>query len=161
MRHRRKTLKLGRKSEHRDALLSNLTISLIEHSRIKTTLAKAKAVRPYAEKLVTLGKKGELHHRRQAAAKLNDKSAVKKLFSDIAPRFRERAGGYTRILKLGQRKSDASEMALLEWVDFDLSAQPTTETQPEASQEEAIPKTPAKDDVVEVEAIKEEKKDSK
>ena len=101
MRHQKKTLKLGRTAEHRKALLANQVCSLIEHQRIKTTLAKAKAVRPLAEKMVTLGKKGSLHARRTALAVLRQKDAVKKLFDDIAPRSADRNGGYTRIVKLG------------------------------------------------------------
>jgi large subunit ribosomal protein L17 len=121
MRHRRKTVKLGRKSEHRNALLANLAISLIKHKRVKTTLAKAKATRPLAEKLVTLGKKGGLHHRRLALSKLmGNTQAVSILFKEVAPKFQDRAGGYTRILKLGQRPSDASQMALIEWVDYEV-----------------------------------------
>src|SRR5262245_2271165 len=117
MRHQKKTIKLGRTAEHRKALLANQVCSLIEHQRIKTTLAKAKAVRPLAEKMVTLGKKGSLHARRTALAVLRQKEAVKKLFDDIAPRSASRNGGYTRIIKLGQRKSDAAPVAFLEWVD--------------------------------------------
>jgi large subunit ribosomal protein L17 len=117
MRHQKKTVKLGRTAEHRKALLANQVCSLIEHQRIKTTLAKAKAVRPLAEKMVTLGKKGSLHARRTALAVLRQKNAVKKLFDDIAPRSAERNGGYTRIIRLGVRKSDAAKVALLEWVD--------------------------------------------
>ena len=117
MRHQKKTVKLGRTAEHRKALLANQVCSLIEHQRIKTTLAKAKAVRPLAEKMVTLGKNGSLHARRTALSVLRQKDAVKKLFEDIAPRSAERKGGYTRIIKLGQRKSDAAEIAFLEWVD--------------------------------------------
>jgi large subunit ribosomal protein L17 len=117
MRHQKKTIKLGRKAEHRKALLANQVCGLIEHQRIRTTLAKAKAVRPLAEKMVTLGKKGSLHARRTALAVLRRKEAVKKLFDDIAPRSAERHGGYTRIVKLGQRKSDAAQVAYLEWVD--------------------------------------------
>ncbi|MBV9010291.1 MAG: 50S ribosomal protein L17 [Verrucomicrobia bacterium] len=117
MRHQNKTVKLGRKAEHRKALLANQVCSLIEHQRIKTTLAKAKAVRPLAERMVTLGKDGSLHARRTAFAYLRQKDAVKKLFDDIAPRSAERNGGYTRIIKLGQRKSDAAPIAYLEWVD--------------------------------------------
>ena len=117
MRHQKKTVKLGRTAEHRKALLANQVCSLIEHQRIKTTLAKAKAVRPLAEKMVTLGKQGSLHARRTALAVLRQKNAVKKLFDDIAPRSAERKGGYTRIIKLGQRKSDSAKVALLEWVD--------------------------------------------
>ena len=118
MRHRRKTLKLGRTQSHRDALLANQVISLIEHSRIKTTLAKAKAVKPFAEKLVTIGRKNTLHARRLALAYLfHNQAAVRALFEKVAPRTAGRNGGYTRIIKLGSRNSDASEMALLEWVD--------------------------------------------
>ena len=118
MRHQRKTVKLGRSQAHRDALLANQAVSLIEHSRIKTTLAKAKAVRPFAEKLVTLGKKNTLHTRRTALAYLHhNEGAVHKLFADVAPRCAERNGGYTRIIKLGPRNSDAAPMAFLEWVD--------------------------------------------
>ncbi len=117
MRHQKKTIKLGRTAEHRKALLANQVCSLIEHQRIKTTLAKAKAVRPLAEKMVTLGKRGSIHARRTALATLRQKNAIKKLFDDIAPRSTERNGGYTRIVKLGQRKSDSAPMAFIEWVD--------------------------------------------
>ena len=118
MRHKRNTVKLGRSQAHRDALLANQVISLIEHNRIKTTLAKAKAVRPFAEKLITIGRKNTLHARRIALAYLlHNKTAVRDLFEKVAPRTTGRQGGYTRIIKLGQRHSDASEMAYLEWVD--------------------------------------------
>jgi large subunit ribosomal protein L17 len=117
MRHQKKTIKLGRTAEHRKALLANQVCSLIEHQRIKTTLAKAKAVRPLAERMVTLGKNGSIHARRTALATLRQKSAVKKLFDDVAPRSAERNGGYTRIVRLGQRKSDSAPMAFIEWVD--------------------------------------------
>jgi large subunit ribosomal protein L17 len=117
MRHQKKTIKLGRTSEHRKALLANQVCSLIEHERIKTTLAKAKAVRPLAEKMVTLGKNGSLHARRTALAALRQKNAVKKLFDNIAPRSTNRNGGYTRIIRLGQRKSDSASIAFIEWVD--------------------------------------------
>src|SRR6476646_1005322 len=120
MRHQKKTVKLGRTAEHRKALLANQVCSLIEHQRIKTTLAKAKAVRPLAEKMVTLGKNGSLHARRTALAVLRQKNAVKKLFSEIAPRAADRKGGYTRIIRLGLRKSDAAPVACLEWVDAPL-----------------------------------------
>src|SRR5438034_6789738 len=117
MRHQKKTIKLGRTAEHRKALLANQVCSLIQHQRIKTTLAKAKAVRPLAEKMVTLGKKGSIHARRTALATLRQKNAVKKLFDDIAPSSVNRNGGYTRVVKLGQRKSDSASMAFIEWVD--------------------------------------------
>ena len=117
MRHQKKTVRLGRKAEHRNALLANQVCNLIEHQRIKTTLAKAKAVRPIAEKMVTLGKNGSIHARRTAFSTLRHKDAVKKLFDEIAPRSSERNGGYTRIVRLGQRKSDSASMAFIEWVD--------------------------------------------
>src|SRR5436853_4288203 len=117
IRHQKKTIKLGRTAEHRKALLANQVCSLIEHQRIKTTLAKAKAVRPLAERMVTLGKNGSLHARRTALAVLRQKNAVKKLFDNIAPRSADRRGGYTRIIKLGPRKSDSAPIAFLEWVD--------------------------------------------
>ncbi|MFZ4599076.1 MAG: 50S ribosomal protein L17 [Terrimicrobiaceae bacterium] len=117
MRHRKNTVKLGRTTAHRDAMLANQVCSLIEHQRIKTTLAKAKAVRPLAEKMVTLGKRGDLHARRLAAGALGQKDAVKKLFTEIAPRAATRKGGYTRIVKLGPRASDSAPMAYIEWVD--------------------------------------------
>jgi large subunit ribosomal protein L17 len=118
MRHQKKTIRLGRTAEHRKALLANQVCSLIEHQRIKTTLAKAKAVRPLAERMITLGKNGSIHARRTALATLRQKNAVKKLFDDIAPRSAERNGGYTRIVKLGQRMSDSAPMAFIEWVDM-------------------------------------------
>jgi large subunit ribosomal protein L17 len=117
MRHQKKVIKLGRTADHRKALLANQVCSLIEHERIKTTLAKAKAVRPLAERMVTLGKRGSLHARRTALAVLRQKDAVKKLFDNIAPRSTDRNGGYTRIVRLGQRKSDSASIAFIEWVD--------------------------------------------
>ncbi len=126
MRHQNKTIKLGRTAAHRKAMLANQVCSLIEHERIKTTLAKAKALRPLAEKMVTLGKNGSLHARRTALAVLRQKNAVKKLFENIAPRSTDRKGGYTRIVRLGQRKSDSASVALIEWVD----AAPITEENP-------------------------------
>jgi len=122
MRHQKKTLKLGRKAEHRKALLANQVCSLIEHQRIATTLAKAKAVRPLAEKMVTLGKKGSIHARRTALATLRQKNAVKKLFDDIAPRSVNRNGGYTRVLKAGFRTGDNAAMAFIEFIDRDEDA---------------------------------------
>jgi large subunit ribosomal protein L17 len=117
MRHQKKRHKLGRDAAHRKALLANLSKELIEHERIETTEAKAKAVKPEVEKLITLARRGDLHARRQALSALGqDKFAVYKLFEEIAPRYSERPGGYTRIMKLGPRKSDSTEMALLELV---------------------------------------------
>jgi large subunit ribosomal protein L17 len=117
MRHRKSRHKLSRDAAHRRALLMNLSREVIDHERIRTTHAKAKAVRPELEKLITLAKRGDLHARRQAMAALGqDKFVVYKLFEEIAPRYSERPGGYTRILKLGPRPSDATEMALIELV---------------------------------------------
>lgn len=117
MRHRRKVAKLKRSVPHRKSLLANQTCALIKHGRIRTTLAKAKALRPVAEKMVTLGKRGDLHARRQAIAFLQQKDAVKALFDEIAPLAKDRQGGYCRITKLGLRTSDAAPMAFIEWVD--------------------------------------------
>ncbi len=117
MRHQKTRHKLSRDSAHRKALLMNLSREVIEHERIRTTHAKAKALRPQLEKLITLAKRGDLHARRQAMAALGqDKFVVYKLFEEVAPRYVERPGGYTRILKLGPRPSDATEMALIELV---------------------------------------------
>ena len=116
MRHQRKRGKLSRDSAHRKSLLANLSKEVIEHERIKTTEAKAKEVRPVAEQMITLGKRGDLHARRQAVAFLRQKPVVKSLFDDIAPRYAERPGGYTRIIKLGPRLGDAAEMAYIELV---------------------------------------------
>ena len=118
MRHARAGKKLGRDSSHRKALYANLAGSLIEHGRIKTTEAKAKAVKPEIEKLITLARKGDLHARRQAISILQhpDKGVIYKLFEEIAPRYEDRPGGYTRILKIGRRPSDATEMVYLELV---------------------------------------------
>jgi large subunit ribosomal protein L17 len=117
MRHQKNRHKLSRDSAHRKALMMNLSKELIDHERIETTCAKAKAVKPEVERLITLAKRGDLHARRQALSALGqDKFMVYKLFEEIAPRYATRPGGYTRILKLGPRKSDATEMALLELV---------------------------------------------
>jgi large subunit ribosomal protein L17 len=117
MRHQKTKHKLSRDSAHRRALLMNLSKEIIEHERIETSQAKAKAVKPHVEKLITLAKKGDLHARRQALSTLSqDKFAVHKLFDELAPRYAERPGGYTRILKLGPRKSDATEMVFIELV---------------------------------------------
>ena len=118
MRHQRTGKKLGRDSAHRKALYSNLAGALIEHGRIKTTQAKAKAVKPFAEQMITLGKRGDLHARRLALAELRSQFVVHQLFSDVAPRFADRPGGYTRIVKLGPRLGDAAEMVYLELVDY-------------------------------------------
>ena len=170
MRHRHRKAKLGRTTEHRTALLSNLVCSLIKHRRIETTLAKAKAARVVADKMVTLSKKGQsgdvsLQYRRLVAARLQrrprrffpkkngvpgreqrkqwreNEDVVRILFEDIAPGFAERNGGYTRVIKLGRRRGDAAEMAILEWVSD--SAQPATEDQPAQAKKKAEPEETA------------------
>ncbi len=117
MRHRVSGRKLGRTTSHRRAMFRNQLASLIEHERIRTTLPKAKELRPLAEKMITQGKRDSLHARRLVRRWVDDRSLIKKLFDDIAPRFAERPGGYTRIIKLGPRKGDAAEMAILELVE--------------------------------------------
>ena len=141
MRHRSKTVKLKRNASHRRALLANLAISLIEHGRIKTTLGKAKALRPVAEKLITLAKRDDLHSRRLATAFLHEKDIVKKLFAETAPAAKDRQGGYCRITKLGARMSDSAPMAIIEWVDLPQAEEPA---EPAAAAEEAAPEKPAK-----------------
>jgi large subunit ribosomal protein L17 len=117
MRHARTGKKLGRDSAHRKALYSNLAGALIEHGRIRTTVTKAKAVKPLAEQMITLGRRGDLHARRQATAFLRSRDVVHKLFAEVAPLFKDRPGGYTRIIKIGPRPGDSAEMAYLELVD--------------------------------------------
>ncbi len=131
MRHLKRTAKLGRTGEHRNAMLANLVCSLIKHKRVTTTLAKAKAARSVAEKLVTLGKKDTVHARRLVAARLHQEDATKILFAEIAPSQKDRNGGYTRIVKMHQRQGDASQLAILEWVDF-VAATPAAEEKPAA-----------------------------
>ena len=123
MRHLKRTAKLGRTGEHRNAMLANLVCSLIKHKRVTTTLAKAKAARSVAEKMVTLGKSGTLHDRRRAVARLHQEDVVRALFNEIAPTQKERRGGYTRIIRLNQRQGDAAQRAILEWVDVPVSAE--------------------------------------
>jgi large subunit ribosomal protein L17 len=118
VRHQRSGRKLGRDASHRKALYANLTGALIEHGRIKTTVAKAKEVRPVAEQMITLGRRGGVHARRQALKFLRSQDVVHKLFSDVGPRFAGREGGYSRIVRIGPRLGDAAEMAYLELVDF-------------------------------------------
>jgi large subunit ribosomal protein L17 len=121
MRHARAGKKLGRDAAHRKALYSNLAGALIEHGRIKTTVTKAKAVKPLAEQMITLGRRGDLHARRQAVAFLRSKDVVHKLFTEVAPRYANRPGGYSRIIKIGQRPGDAAEMAYLELVEDEVA----------------------------------------
>ena len=143
MRHLKRTAKLGRTGSHRNAMLANLVCSLIIHRRVTTTLAKAKAARSVAEKMVTLGKKGTLHARRLAASRLHQEDATKILFKEIAPAFQERNGGYTRIVRMHQRIGDAAQRAILEWVDYvptapePAEAAPAGETKPAETKLEA------------------------
>ncbi len=122
MRHRKKVAKLGRAAPHRNAMLRNLVTDLLRHERVTTTLAKAKAVRPLAERMVTLGKRDTLHARRHAARVIRDKDVLRKVFSELAPRYAERPGGYTRIMRLETRKGDRASMAIIELVEASGSA---------------------------------------
>ena len=132
MRHLKRTAKLGRTSTHRNAMLANMVCSLITHKRITTTLAKAKAARSVVEKMVTLGKSGTVHDRRLATARLHQDDAVKILFDEIAPAQKTRPGGYTRIIRMHQRIGDASQLAILEFVDLPAGAEAPVETKPAA-----------------------------
>ncbi len=118
MRHRVAGRKFSRHTQHRELMFRNMLVSLLEHERIKTTLAKGKELRSWADRMITLGKKGTLHARRRAFALLRDKTIVKKLFDEIAPKFKDRAGGYTRVYKLGWRQGDAAPLSLVELVSF-------------------------------------------
>ncbi len=153
MRHRVAHRKLGRTSEHRLSLLRNLAASLIKHERVRTTEAKAKELRPFVEKLVTLGKRDSLHARRQALSILPHKDVVRRLFGEISPRFSERPGGYTRILKLGPRSGDGAPMAFIEFVDFVFKG--ADAAPPEAKKKKSKPK----DEPEEVEASTESEED--
>jgi large subunit ribosomal protein L17 len=142
MRHGMSGRKLNRDSSSRKALLQSLATSLLKHEQIKTTLPKAKELKPYVEKLITLGKTGSLHARRQAAAKIPEAKVVDKLFSTIAERYEDRAGGYTRVMKAGFRYGDAAPMAIIELVDRDPEAKgtdagPTADARDENDEDEA------------------------
>jgi large subunit ribosomal protein L17 len=148
VRHQRAGKKLGRDSAHRKALYANLAGALIENGRIKTTVTKAKAVKPIAERMITLGRRGDLHARRQATAFLRSRDVVHRLFADVAPRFKDRPGGYARIVRLGPRAGDAAEMAYLELVDEEYVAEQLEErtqavAEPEPVEEEAAPEEEA------------------
>lgn len=134
MRHNRAGRKLGRVSEHRRALFRNQLLSLLKHERIITTLPKAKELRPIAERMVTLGRKNSVHARRLVNRWVPDRELIKKLFAEIAPRFATRPGGYTRIVKLGPRRGDGAELAILEFVDYKL---PEAKKGKEAQEEKA------------------------
>jgi large subunit ribosomal protein L17 len=153
MRHQRTGKKLGRDSAHRRALYANLTSELIEHERIRTTITKAKAVKPIAEQMITLGRRGDIHARRQAVAFLRSKDIVHKLFDEIGPRFAQRPGGYSRIVRIGPRLGDAAEMVYLELVDTPLVFKTKLSDlpdEPEAA-EAALPEAEAAADAPEAE----------
>jgi len=146
MRHRKHSNQLGVKKEHREALLANLSTALLTHGRIKTTLKKAKALRPFVEKVITLAKNGSLHSRRMAISRVRDTDAVHGLFDDKVEQFRDREGGYTRIYKLGTRRGDAAEMALIELIAAD------DEGYEKKRKPKSKAKSEAKEEVVPVEA---------
>ena len=156
MRHARTGKKLGRDSAHRKALYSNLAGALIEHGRIRTTVTKAKAVKPLAEQMITLGRRGDLHARRQATSFLRSRDVVHKLFAEVAPLFKDRPGGYTRIVKIGPRPGDSAEMAYLELVDEEYVAKEREARTPEPAvyaepvEEEAEPEADEASDTEEV-----------
>ena len=132
MRHKVATFKVGRSGAHRRAMLANMATSLFANGQIETTLVKAKELRRYAEKLITIGKKGDIHNRRLAFAKLHSRDAVKHLFDVVAPEYAQRNGGYTRICKLGFRRGDAAEMCLIQLVKADAAEETKTETKKES-----------------------------
>jgi large subunit ribosomal protein L17 len=145
MRHLKRTAKLGRTGTHRNRMLASMVCSLIKHRRITTTLAKAKAARSVAEKMITLGKAGTLHDRRLASARLHqDEEAVKILFNDIAPTQKDRRGGYTRIIKMGQRQGDAAQKAILEFVDVPVPEAPAEPAKTEESESKSKSESKAK-----------------
>lgn len=162
MRHNVKGRKLGRTASHRAALLISLTVSLLKHKRIKTTEAKAKEARTFIEKLITKAKKNDLHVRRQVMAVVNDKEVVKELFAEILPKIGERPGGYTRVVKLGNRIGDAAPMAILELVDYNDIANKKAEQQKEKRELKAKEKADKKSSPeIEEANVIEEKKDKK
>ena len=150
MRHQRSGKKLGRDSSHRRALYANLASALIEHERIQTTLAKAKAVKPIAEQMITLGRRGDIHARRQAVAFLGSKDIVHKLFDELGPRYAERPGGYSRIIRLGPRPGDAAEMVYLELVDTPLVFKTRLEDLPEEGEQAETEAAAEPEDATEV-----------
>src|SRR5213078_2536150 len=143
MRHGKVHRKLNRRSDHRRAMFANMAASLIKHEQIVTTLPKAKDLRPVVEKLVTLGKRGDLHARRQAVAEMRDVAMVKKLFDVIGPRYKERNGGYTRVLKAGYRYGDAAPVAVIEFVDRDVEAKGSDDRARHEAARAAAPATAA------------------
>jgi large subunit ribosomal protein L17 len=160
VRHARTGKKLGRDSAHRKALYSNLAGALIEHGRIKTTVTKAKAVKPLAEQMITLGRRGDLHARRQATAVLRSRDVVHKLFAEVGPLFKDRPGGYTRIVKIGPRPGDAAEMAYLELVDEEYVAKERQERATAVAEPEQVSDTTPEADAEEESEVPEEVSDT-
>ncbi len=158
MRHRKRIFKIGRRPDHVRSLLANQVCSLIIEGRIHTTLAKAKEVRRLAEKMVTLGKRESLHGRRRAIAKLHQVGAVRKLFNEIAPKYTERKGGYTRIIKLGQRRGDAAPMCYLEFVEQELQKAKTKNTKADGDKSVSSKKSEAESNPVDATLLSEEPK---
>ena len=153
MRHRKHSNQLGVKKEHRTALLANLSTALITHGRIKTTLKKAKALRPFVEKVITLAKNGDVHNRRMAIARVRDTDAVHVLFDEKVEQFRERNGGYTRIYKVGTRRGDAAEMALIELIDagdegYAKKSKPKSKAKKVEATPEAVEEVPVAEEAV-------------
>lgn len=162
MRHRVKGRKLGRTASHRNALMNSLATSLLKHKRIRTTEAKAKEARTFIEKLITKAKKNDLHSMRQVMSVVNDKVVVKELFAEILPKIGERPGGYTRVIKLGNRAGDAAAMAILELVDYNDIANKKAEERKERKDLKAQEKSePKEEEVVEEAKVVEEKEDKK
>src|SRR5437016_375444 len=159
MRHGMVNRKLGRTSAHRNALFRNQLSSLIDRERIITTLPKAKELRPQVERLVTIGKTDNVHNRRQVFRVVGDETLVAKVFDTLGPRFAERPGGYTRIIKIGPRRGDAAETAIIEFVGYELKVEEKAEETPKAKK--AAPKKEAKPEVEETEAAEEEKPKAK
>lgn len=154
MRHLISGRKLSRRKEHRKAMLANLAASLIKNGRVKTTDAKAKEVRPFVERMVTFAKRGDLHARRIVLSRLRDFDAVKKLFDEIGPRYTNRFGGYTRILKLGFRQGDNSPVSLIEFVEEEVAKKSAKKTK---AKKKKTPKKPVKEPEKEIETIESEK----
>ncbi len=161
MRHRVKGRKLGRTSSHRAALLNSLATSLLKHKRIRTTLAKAKEARSYVETIITKAKKNDLHSKRQVMSVINDKEVVKELFAEILPKIGDRPGGYTRVVKLGNRVGDAAELAILELVDYNDVVNAKAEEHKEKKEAKAKAKKEAEEQEVEEANVVAESSDKK
>jgi len=149
MRHNKAGRRLGRTTSHREAMFRNMVTSLLNHEKITTTDAKAKEIRVVAEKMITLGKRGDLHAMRQAASYIREKSVVTKLFSTIAPRYKDRPGGYTRIVKLGIRQGDAAPVSIIELVEEEMKPKKAAQPKSAAPKAPKAPKTVAAAPVVE------------